>query len=323
MLERTPTDNCIEASRRASHSSSKREAVSMKLSPVVVLLVLWAAPIASAQTENPLILAETATLTAPVPAATPELPAVPAVATLFQPAVTTPIEPTVAAPIQPTVAVPFQPAQPSFFRSIGRDVTGFFSTDTAKIVGMFAVAGLVAHPMDRGSVERASENLPKDAARIGNWGGKFYLQAAGGLATYALGHVTGNRRLASVGGDLVRAQMLSQALVQAGKFTVGRERPDASNSLSFPSGHTSSAFATATVLQRHFGWKAGVPAYAFAGFVGASRMASSKHYLSDVLVGAGIGVAVGRTVTWHVGREQFAVGAAPTRGGAMVTLTKR
>jgi membrane-associated phospholipid phosphatase len=177
--------------------------------------------------------------------------------------------------------------------------------------------------MDRASVQRASENLSKDAASIGNWGGKFYLQAAGGLATYAIGRATGHRKMAAVGGDLVRAQLFSQGLVQAAKFTVGRERPDASNTLSFPSGHTSSAFATATVLQRHFGWKAGVPAYAFAGFVGASRMASSKHYLSDVLVGAGIGMAVGRTVTLNVGREQFAIGAAPTRGGAMITFTKQ
>jgi hypothetical protein len=77
------------------------------------------------------------------------------------------------------------------------------------------------------------------------------------------------------------------------------------------------------VLQQHFGWKAGIPAYAFAGFVGASRMASSKHYLTDVLVGAGVGIAVGRTVTVNLGREKFSVGAAPTRGGAMVTFTKQ
>ena len=86
---------------------------------------------------------------------------------------------------------------------------------------------------------------------------------------------------------------------------------------------TASAFATATVLQGHFGWKAGVPAYAFAGFVAASRMAADKHYLSDVLLGAGIGIAAGRTVTVRVRGERFALGAAPTQGGAMVMFTKR
>ena len=51
-------------------------------------------------------------------------------------------------------------------------------------------------------------------------------------------------------------------------------------------------------------------------------MASNKHYLSDVLVGAGIGIAAGRAVTFNVGREKFDVGAAPTAGGAMVTFSK-
>ena len=51
-------------------------------------------------------------------------------------------------------------------------------------------------------------------------------------------------------------------------------------------------------------------------------MAASKHYLSDVIVGAGIGIAAGRTVTFHLAGEKFALGAAPTQGGAMVTFTR-
>ena len=271
----------------------------MKLSAVAVLFLVSAARIASAQTENPQILEETPALTAPAAAPTLDLAPVPAVGTLFQ------------------------PATPSFFRSLGRDVTGFFSGNTAKVLGTFAVAGLAVKSLDHPAAEDAGGWLPKGAANIGNWGGKFYLQAGGGVATYVIGRVTHNTKLATVGGDLIRAQVISQTVVQGAKFVVGRQRPDGSNSLSFPSGHTASSFATATVLQQHFGWKAGIPAYAFAGFVGASRMASSKHYLTDVLVGAGVGVAVGRTVTVNLGREKFSVGAAPTRGGAMVTFTKQ
>jgi membrane-associated phospholipid phosphatase len=280
----------------------------MKLSPVIILFVVSAARLASAQTATPEILAQTAspliphetpTLAPPAPAPTSDPAAVPAVTQLFQ------------------------PAAPSFLKSLGRDVTGFFSTDTARIVGMFAVAGLTARPADRPAARDAGEWLSKGTASIGNWGGNLQMQLAGGVATYVIGRSTANPKLASLGGDLIRGQLLSQAFVQGTKFAVGRQRPDGSNSLSFPSGHTASAFTTATVLQQHYGWKLGVPAYAFAGFVGASRMASNKHYLSDVLVGAGVGVAVGRTVTLHLGREQFAIGAAPTRGGAMVTFTKR
>ena len=56
------------------------------------------------------------------------------------------------------------------------------------------------------------------------------------------------------------------------------------------------AFASATVLQRHFGWKVGVPAYAVASYVAASRVEVKHHYLSDVAFGAALGIVAGRTV---------------------------
>jgi hypothetical protein len=217
----------------------------------------------------------------------------------------------------------FRLPTPSLFRSMSQDVTAFFSSDTAKVLGAFAIGSLTARPFDRASVEDTSERLSKGFANIGNVGGGLYVQAGSGLATYLIGRAIGNKSIASLGGDLVRGQALTQLFVQGTKFAVGRQRPDASNSRSFPSGHTASSFATATVLEQHFGWKIGIPAYTFAAFVGASRMASSKHYFSDVVLGAGIGIAAGRTVTLHVGRERFALGAAPTQGGAMVTFTKQ
>jgi membrane-associated phospholipid phosphatase len=80
------------------------------------------------------------------------------------------------------------------------------------------------------------------------------------------------------------------------KSLAGRTRPDGFDRLSFPSGHTSNAFATATVLHRHYGAKVGVPAFALAGFVGLSRVERDRHHLSDVAFGAALGVLVGRTV---------------------------
>jgi membrane-associated phospholipid phosphatase len=267
----------------------------MKVSAAALVLFVWLVPVASAQTTNPQIL--------------DTLPSAATAAGNLAPA--------------PDVTRLFEPATPPPFRSLGRDITDFFSTDTAKVVGVFAVAGLAASPVDHRSVNQASHGMSRGTASIGTWGGSFYVQTGAAFATYMIGRTTGNPKVASLGGDLVRAQQLSQTIVQATKFVVGRERPDGSNSHSFPSGHSASAFTTATVLQRHLGWKVGVPAYAFAGFVATSRMANSKHYLSDVLLGAGVGIAAGRTVTVHMGRQQFDLGAAPTRGGAMVTFTKR
>jgi membrane-associated phospholipid phosphatase len=225
------------------------------------------------------------------------------------------------APAERTPAL--RPPPGSFFKTIGQDVSNFFTLDTAKIMVPFTVAGLAASHWDGAAVEDAGERIPSSTASIGNIGGNLYAQLGAGIGTYVIGRATSKPQVALLGGDLLRAQIVSQIFVQGAKFAAERTRPDGSNNFSFPSGHTASAFATATVLQEHFGWKAGIPAYAFASFVGASRMASNKHYLSDVLVGAGIGIAAGRTVTIKLGGETFALGAAPTQGGAMVSFTRR
>ena len=89
--------------------------------------------------------------------------------------------------------------------------------------------------------------------------------------------------------------------------TIGRRRPCAlephcwatllpPDAFSFPSGHTSAAFAWATVANAHYGPKVGIPSYLVASAIGASRLVKDKHYLSDVLAGATLGYIVGRTV---------------------------
>ena len=145
-------------------------------------------------------------------------------------------------------------------------------------------------------------------------------QLAGALATYTIGRVTGHQRVSGVGSDLIRAQILAQTLTAGIKLSARRHRPDG-DEFSFPSGHTSVTFATATVLQRNFGWKAGVPAYALASYVAASRVQMKRHFLSDVAFGATIGIVAGRTVTVGSGRARFAVAPTVSGSGAGVSLT--
>ncbi len=78
------------------------------------------------------------------------------------------------------------------------------------------------------------------------------------------------------------------------KFAVGRERPDQSNTRSFPSGHTSNSFLTATIAHEIYGSKVGVPAYMLACITGLSRIHDNKHYVSDVIFGAALGTAIGK-----------------------------
>ena len=73
------------------------------------------------------------------------------------------------------------------------------------------------------------------------------------------------------------------------KYLVKKERPDFSDNHSFPSMHTSVSFAGAAFIQRRYGWKWGIPAYAVSTYVGWSRVYGKKHDWWDVAAGAVIG----------------------------------
>jgi membrane-associated phospholipid phosphatase len=214
------------------------------------------------------------------------------------------------------------PAFGRIFQDLGGDFARLPSRENALLLGLGAgLAGLAA-PNDR---EWTSSMHATTGAKgffgPGAYIGNFYLNLGASFATYAVGRATGNAKIAIVGADLARAQIISQATTQGIKYIAGRTRPDGTDR-SFPSGHTSSAFATATVLQRHYGWKAGIPAYALASYVGASRLHANKHYLSDVAVGAALGIIAGRTVTFGIGSTKFALAPMAAKGGVGISFTK-
>lgn len=208
--------------------------------------------------------------------------------------------------------------------AVPRDFVNFFSLDTARILGVASAGVMVAHRWDDDGIAVALGHFqPVGNFKAGNVTGGVYAQVGGAFAVYSIGKATGSKTVAEVGGELFRAQLLTQAIVQTMKVAIQRPRPDGSNNFSMPSGHTAGAVATATVLQRHFGWKVGVPAYAASAYVAASRMSANKHHLTDVMVGAAVGLAAGRTVTIGRSNARFALGVAPTNGGAVITFTKQ
>ncbi len=80
------------------------------------------------------------------------------------------------------------------------------------------------------------------------------------------------------------------------KAVVGRPRPHGSSG-SFPSGHATAAFAVAFVLARRFP-RFRILAYFGAAVISATRVLLNKHYVSDVLAGAALGLAIGAASTW-------------------------
>jgi len=92
---------------------------------------------------------------------------------------------------------------------------------------------------------------------------------------------------------ILKSELLMLAIVEPLKLVTKMERPDSSNTQSFPSGHTAEAFVAATIVYREYRYKSswyGIGAFALATTVGAYRIMNNKHWESDVLVGAGIGM---------------------------------
>jgi hypothetical protein len=213
------------------------------------------------------------------------------------------------------------PKAPVTLNLVLQDFRQLVSTDSAAILSIGGIAAAVGHMDDRRiSTAMSGADSLDETFVAGEMIGGARMQAAGAVATYAVGRMTSNPTLARIGGDLIRAQIVTQTLTAAVKTAVGRTRPDGTQ-YSFPSGHAAVTFASATVLQRNLGWKAGVPAYAVAGWVAASRIQVKRHFLSDVTFGAAMGITAGRAVTIGRGNHRFALAPAAVPGGGAVSLT--
>jgi len=90
-------------------------------------------------------------------------------------------------------------------------------------------------------------------------------------------------------------------VTQGLKVTIKEERPDGSDNQSFPSGHASTAFQSASFVRKRYGWQYGVPAYVVASYIGYSRIDAEKHYLGDVVAGAAIGIVGAELLTTPMG----------------------
>ncbi|GAB3242731.1 hypothetical protein GCM10027346_39050 [Hymenobacter seoulensis] len=92
---------------------------------------------------------------------------------------------------------------------------------------------------------------------------------------------------------LLKSELIMLTTVFAVKNLSQETRPDGSDNLSFPSGHTAQAFLAASIVHTEFRDKSqwyGIGAYTIATSVAALRMINSKHWQSDVVAGAGFGI---------------------------------
>ena len=170
-----------------------------------------------------------------------------------------------------------------------------------------------------------------------NWGGGA-VQPAVVLAMYGVARGTHNQRLATNAEVFAEALIIQMVVINGLKPIVGRERPNHSDDLSFPSGHTGNAFTFAAVVDSRYGHAWGIPMYALALYTGLERMQDHAHWASDVAFGATLGMVIGYGVSrqhddypyhrvWHQKTKVTLLPIVPTAGddrrGVMLTWPVR
>jgi membrane-associated phospholipid phosphatase len=186
--------------------------------------------------------------------------------------------------------------------------------DKIKLIAVFAMAlttlAINAQSLDLRILEAVNPRHPNSGYWIQTSASAYWVPAVASLGTLACGLIENDKAtrvkafqlFVSVGGSIIISETI--------KPIVNRTRPanahpteiftnSPTNGPSFPSGHATLAFSTASMLAIQYRkWYLTVPAYLWAASVGYSRMYLGKHYPSDVLAGALIGTASSYVTRW-------------------------
>jgi PAP2 superfamily protein len=211
----------------------------------------------------------------------------------------------------------------ALFGNLVEDIKHLPAMENVYIAGVGGGLAVAAHPVDQTFNVRLRSHYDavNTAFAPGKYIGDTPEQIVLSLGTYAFGRAFDEPKVSHLGMDLIQAQILTELLVEPIKFATGRQRPDASNHQSFPSGHAAVTFATATVIERHLGWRKSVIGYAIASYVAASRLHDNRHYLSDVIFGAAVGTIAGRTVVHHPA-DYWTIAPVSVPGGVALVVTR-
>ena len=203
---------------------------------------------------------------------------------------------------------------PLWARDLGSDLSDYLAspaqwqgTDWARAGGVLLLTGLALQVDDevRDGFATNQTATGDTLAQVGNgWGELQSLSGLTLLSIYGTGMATDDRRLVRLSANGLEAIVLSGLTTGIGKLAFGRVRPaDAAASdewfrggQSFPSGHTTAAFALSTVLAESGGHPSPgrrIFFYSLAGLTAYARMYDQRHWLSDTVMGAAIGIYSG------------------------------
>lgn len=161
-----------------------------------------------------------------------------------------------------------------------------------------AAAGFALMPADKYIAGKVQTGIPGFRTSVDD-----YLQYAPWAAHLAMGACgvrgVSKNRWQVLTADAMAAVMMA-ATVKGLKICVNRTRPNGEEE-SFPSGHTAKAFMGATLLAHEYGHRSvwiPVSAYTLATATGVMRVLNNRHYVSDVVLGAAVGILSAELAYW-------------------------
>ena len=175
-------------------------------------------------------------------------------------------------------------------------------------LGIIGTAVIIDRPV-QDEMRRHTPNNNHLISQVERLGAEYSVGVLGG---FYLAGATGNETAKQVAQDGLAASLIASGIITPSiKWVVGRSRPRANvgtadfkpfsdPNASFPSGHTTEAFALASVVASHYDARwVQYSAYSLAGLVGVARAYHDAHFASDVLTGAIIGTLTGKSVVEH------------------------
>ena len=197
----------------------------------------------------------------------------------------------------------------SFINSIVDSVPKKQGSKAPEIIGVALPAAMITYGLislgDNGirQIDHTVRNSLEQNNRFWHISADDYLQFAPAVAAYSMKFikVKSTHNLLDMTILYGLSNILAGGITQGIKITVGRERPDQSNTKSFPSGHTETAFVAAEFLYQEYKDQSvwiSIGGYGVATFVGVARIYNNKHWVSDVVAGAGIGILSTKAVYW-------------------------
>lgn len=217
------------------------------------------------------------------------------------------------------------------FDTFKKEVTSPFTTNAKYYLlsGSILTTVLVFDGVEDSLGHRIQDDTVEDKP-LGNY--STYGDLAGQMvpnALYTLGFYTAywisdNPEFRKKSILMLKATAYSGLVTSVLKVTIREPRPNGNNRHSFPSGHTASAFAFASIVGAQHEWYWGTLAYLMAGAVGFSRINDNAHRLHDVVGGAVIGLSYGLSLSYLYKpkkKSEHAFYFSPMENGGSVFFT--